>query len=137
MANKAFVLPKGNLERQVVRLFATISLGASGAVNAGSIGKGFTGAVRNSAGLYTITLDAKYARFLGADPLLRGAAGSGVPGAGKAVCAFPFNYLVGAAGTASTFQIQCVHALATPVAADPTDNWFIDFSVEFADTTLP
>lgn len=137
MANKEFVQPKGYLDKQLAFLNGTISLGASGAVNAGSIGKGFTSAVRNSAGLYTVTLDAKYFRFMSIDPVLRGAAGGGVPGAGKAVCVFPFNYLIGASGVASTFQLQCVHALATPVAADPTDNWFIDITVTFADTTLP
>jgi hypothetical protein len=136
MANRPFVPPKGYLEKQVATLFLTVNLGATGAVSS-ITGKGTTSVVRNSAGLYTVTLADKYSRFLGVDPVLRGTASSGVPGAGKADTIFPLNYVVGAPGTASTFQLQCVHALATPVAADATDNWFIDLTIQFADTTLP
>lgn len=136
MANKEFVQPKGFLEKQVAFLVFTINLGAAGAVSSVT-GKGVTGVVRNSAGLYTVTLSDKYARFLGIDPVLRGKAASGLPGANKATTIFPFNYLVGASGTPSTFQLQCAQAIATPVAADADDNWFIDVTVSFADTTLP
>ena len=136
--NRAVVQPKGFLERGLVGLFATITTGATGAVvGPTTSGPGVTNVVRNSAGLYTVTLQDKFSRPLKLSGTIRGPAGSGVPAAAKADTVFTFNYLVNAAGVASTFQVQAVHALATPVAADITDNWFIDLELWFGDTLLP
>lgn len=119
-------------------LFATITTGVAGVVvGPTTSGPGISNVVRNSAGLYTVTLQDKYSRPLKLAANIRGAAGGGVPGAGKADTVFTFNYLVGASGVASTFQVQAVHALATPVAADITDNWFIDLDLWLGDTLLP
>lgn len=66
MANKTFRQPLGCLEVDVVSLYGTITFGSTGAV-ASSSGKGISSIVRNSAGKYTITLDAPYNALLWAD----------------------------------------------------------------------
>jgi len=55
------------MEQQVVELFGTLSIGASGAVSA-FYGGGISNIVKETAaGQYSITLDAKYYKFLGFD----------------------------------------------------------------------
>lgn len=133
MANRTFAPPKGYLEKGVARLFCKIITGASGAVDAASGGKGITSVTRNSAGLYTIVLQDKYQSLLKATAVVRGTASTGVPTAAKAMVAIPFNPVTGAAA-ANSIQVQCLRE--TMVAADVTDNWFIDIELALKDSTV-
>jgi hypothetical protein len=64
MANRSFLPPLGHLEVDVVELFGTITIGASGAVSASS-GKGIASVVKETAaGQYTITLSDRYNSLL-------------------------------------------------------------------------
>lgn len=63
MASRRFLPPLGALEVDVVELFGSITIGASGAVTA-SEGKGVSSVTRDSAGKYTITLSDRYHKFL-------------------------------------------------------------------------
>lgn len=70
MANRSFHPPAGNLELDVVNLFGTITVGASGAVTTG-VGKGIASVVKESAaGQYTITLSDTYNTLLMANFML-------------------------------------------------------------------
>lgn len=66
MADRKFLPPLGALEVDVVDLFCTIPIGASGAVGT-VVGKGVTSVTRNSAGKYTILLSDRYNSFLWGD----------------------------------------------------------------------
>ena len=69
MANRSFHRPLGSLEIDVVTLFGTITIGASGAVSA-STGKGITSVTNNSTGKYTVLLADTYNGFLWADGIV-------------------------------------------------------------------
>jgi hypothetical protein len=134
MANRNLVPEKGGLDKGRIALFATIATGAAGAVGAASAGKGFASFTRNSAGLYTVVLQDKYVGMLAATATVRGTAGTGVPTAAKAAIAVPFNPVVGGAA-ANSIQIQCLRT-DTMVAADVTDNWFIDIELTMKDSLV-
>lgn len=67
MASRSFHEDVLGLEKQRVDLFAVIAIGASGAPTLSrGARKGIQSVVRNSAGLYTITLTDAYAALIGA-----------------------------------------------------------------------
>lgn len=131
MANRNWNQPKGYLEKGVVRLFCTVTLGATGAVSSFS-GKGVTSVTRNSAGNYTIVLQDKYVSLLKSNASIRGTASTGTPTAGKAMAAVPFNPVVG--NNTNSIQVQCLDAAAA--AADATDNWFLEFELAYKDSLV-
>lgn len=66
MANRSFHQPMGNLEVGVCKLWAKVTVGATGAPTlVAAASKGIASIVRNSAGNYTITLSDRYKAFLG------------------------------------------------------------------------
>lgn len=69
MASRDLKPHAGNLEMQVVDLFGSFSIGAAGAVTAGSVkGGGISTVVKEAtAGQYTITLTDRWNRLLKAD----------------------------------------------------------------------
>ena len=63
MANRSFLPPEGHLEARVVKLYGTMTVGASGAVSSSS-GKGIASVVHDSTGKYTVTLTDSYQSLL-------------------------------------------------------------------------
>lgn len=64
MANRDYKPLRGSLDREVVKLYARLTVGASGAVTAGT-GNGITSFTKEAAdGTYTITLDDYYNALL-------------------------------------------------------------------------
>lgn len=63
MANRLFIPPLGSLEVGVVKLWCSITVGATGAVTTSS-GKGIASVTRNSAGNYTVALSDTYNSLL-------------------------------------------------------------------------
>lgn len=66
MANRSFHKPLGHLEIDVVTLFGTITIGASGAVSS-STGKGIASVALSGTGGYIVTLSDTYNALLYAD----------------------------------------------------------------------
>ena len=65
MANRNFNQKQYSLELEPVKLYARVSIGASGAVVAGKNGLGITSFVKEAtAGQYTITFQDSFAKFL-------------------------------------------------------------------------
>ena len=76
MANRFFSRESYSLEKGPVRLWAKVSIGASGAptLSSGNC-KGIASIARNSAGDYTVTLSDKYNKFLGLQVTFQSATG--------------------------------------------------------------
>lgn len=112
MANRNFAEFRYSLEKKVVDLFAKVTVGATGAPTLAR-GKGIASVVRNSAGLYTITLADKYNALLGATVTCI------VP---TGVQAAPNPQIVSeTVATTKTVVIQ-FNDLSTPSATDPAEG---------------
>ena len=75
MANRSFHKPLGSLEIDTVALYATATIGASGAVSSYS-GKGVTSVTRDSTGQYKVNLSDSYNAILWADVQTKHTTGS-------------------------------------------------------------
>jgi hypothetical protein len=112
MANRMFSERRLSLEKEVVDLYANVSVGETGAPTLVR-GKGIASVVRDSAGLYTITLSDKYNALLGATVTCI------VP---SGVQAAPNPQVVSeAVATDKTVVIQ-FNDLSTPSATDPASG---------------
>lgn len=107
MANRNFNRFQA-LEKEIKSLYAEVAIGASGAPTV-TKALGITSVVRNSAGLYTITLDDKYNRLMSVEVRV------------VAPTAEDLNVQMAAADvtSAKTVQIRCV---AAGVATDPASG---------------
>lgn len=110
MASRAFTQFRYSLCKDVVDLYASITIGGTGAptLDSGKC-KGFSAISRTSAGLYSITLEDKYQRILSIGATIK--VGSGSPAA-------PAMFLVAdTVGTDKKFSIQ-FNDLETPAATE-------------------
>jgi len=107
MANRNFNRFQA-LEKEVKSLYAQVSIGASGAPTVVKA-LGITSVVRNSAGLYTITLDDKYNRLMSVQVTVV------APTAEDLVV----HLAASDVASAKTVQVRC---LAAGVAADPASG---------------
>lgn len=131
MANRAYVLPSFQLEKQVVRLYAQVTFGSSGAptlVAANS--KGIVSVTRNSAGKYTFVFGTKtasldmYYKMLQLNVLWDATKNSGTAPAA------PLVYLTGnSVATAATCSLQILFTNTSQTATDPasTEQAFFEF----------
>lgn len=131
MANRSFVLPSFQLEKQVVRLYAQVTFGASGAptlVTANS--KGILSVTRNSAGKYTFVFGTNsksldlYYKLLELNVLWDATKNSGTAPAA------PLVYLSGnTVAVAATCNLQIVCTNTSQTATDPasTEQAFFEF----------
>ena len=133
MANRAFVQGKGFLEKGMCTLYCNVVLGATGAVTSFT-GQGVKSVTRNSAGNYTVVMQDNYVLIKNVTSTLRGTASTGTPTAAKAALVIPYNPLPAAAGGAS-FQLQAIRS-DTMAAADATDRWFLDLTIEAKDSLV-
>ncbi len=142
MANRTFIEFNYSLERRMVNLFATVSFGASGAPTlqtwdpikrsystAGSTGtKGIKSIVRVSTGLYTITLQDPYNKFLGAAISFQNASASAAP--------FQFWPTPNAnLNVSATPSIQVQFANSSGTATDPASGEQVVINLTLMDST--
>jgi len=121
MSNRVFTQFHLSLVKQPVALWGKVAIGASGAPTLdASLSKGIASIVRNSAGLYTVTLQDGYQKFLGFVPTIELAAGS--PGV--------FACVVRAHSVTSAKTIQFGFLDATGAAADIASGATLRFKVE-------
>ena len=130
MSNRYFYKNRYTLEVDTVELFGSIVIGATGAV-AFVKGGGITGAVRNSAGNYTITFGSKYARFFGGDA---GILYSSISAISKIqFIGNPVTYQSDVKASKSV-TIQCVNFAGA--AADPENGSVLSFRMDFRNSSI-
>lgn len=125
--NRSFVPRKGSLEKGVSDLFARVTFGATGAPTLDvPKSKGIASIVRNSAGLYTITLSGPFQRLLAMSATF--VLSSGIP-------ASPVYHVVAdnSASATPTLQIQ-FEKLDTPAATDPANGEEVRMNFIFKDS---
>lgn len=124
MANRFWVNQSFQLEKSVVRLYAQVTFGGTGAptlVTANS--KGVVSVTRNSAGKYTVVLGTNAANLDQYPRLLMVDVNFDATGNGGSAPASPLTYLTGnAVNTAGScsFQFQCTNSAGT--ATDPASG---------------
>lgn len=124
MANRNWVLPSFQLEKQVVRLYARVTFGATGAPTLDTKNsKGVLSITRNSAGKYTLVFGTNsasldyYYKLLGVKVEWDATGNSGT------VPAAPLVYLTGnSVATASTCSLQLQCDNVSQVATDPASG---------------
>ena len=131
MANRFFSLPSFQLEKNVVRLYAQVTFGSSGAptvVKANS--KGLLSVTRNSTGVYTFVFGTDAARLDQYYKLLFvGVQWDATKNSGTAPAA-PLVYLTGnSVATAGTCSLQLTCNNVSQSATDPasTEQAFFNF----------
>ena len=145
MSGRMYYQFRGTLEPELVTLYATVSVGAAGAVTfqkfdpvansysaAPSGGwRGITSVARTAAGLWTITLQDSYQRCLGLSASFLVA--SGLPAAPQvALCTGSLNNV--RSGTAATVQVQFCSSAG--VAADPASGEQITLRIDLSNSSL-
>ena len=74
MANRNFYPMRGSLSREIVKLYGSVTIGASGAISSQDC-KGFSVAkTASETGRYTVTLEDRFTAFRGAQVALEGVA---------------------------------------------------------------
>lgn len=101
-----------SFERDVVEYFAKVTIGATGAPTL-SRGKGIASIVRNSAGLYTITLQDKSARLLEMSHDML---------SGSSALAAPFMNIVSETVASTKLIVLQFRALDNSTATDPANG---------------
>lgn len=131
MADRMFREGAKTLDIDLVTLYASATIGASGAVASSSAGtNGVTTVARTSAGKYTITLDDKYTGFRWADvKVLAGTLGD--PNT-AGILATLFSQDVASAKTV-VFQFQNV---TDGAAADPADGAVLYFKIDLKNSSV-
>jgi len=112
MASRLFNQESLTYELAVVKLYAVISIGATGAPTL-SRGKGITSVSRTSAGLYVINLDDTYAALLGTSVIVLTTSGA---------VDLEVGLLSETVATTKTVNIQMVDLDGTPSLQDPADG---------------
>ena len=107
MANRNFYPSRGSLSREIVKLYGSATIGASGAISSQSC-KGFTIALTAAeAGRYTITLDDAYTAFRGCHATVEGANDSALTAFYAAV------RNVDVSNSSKSFDVQFVSVIGT------------------------
>lgn len=108
MSDRYFQQLRGSLDREVVKLFGSVTFTTSGAI-ASQDCLGFSVAKTGSeAGRYTVTLEDQYNRFMGVSTCLEEAADAAI----TATEGFIQNIVRNVAMTSKTFDIQLVQVSA-------------------------
>lgn len=144
MANRQFSEFSGTLDKGVVNLYMVVAFGVTGAPtlktydplkrtysNASSVGtRGIKSISRVSAGLYTITLQDAYIRFLGAGVTFENASASAAP--------FQFWPTPDAnLNSTTTPTIQVQFANSSGVATDPANGEQVVINLNLQNSTAP
>lgn len=130
MANRSYQQPLGALECNVVELFGSILVGASGAVTSS---QGAASVVKNvAAGSYTITLDDRFDRLLAVHTQVESASASGV---------VPAAEVTGTPATAqatfqSTGQVTIQFYDYAGAAANPASGTQVGFRITVRNSTV-
>jgi hypothetical protein len=112
MANRRLEQFRLSAEKQVVDLYAVVTIGATGEPTL-TRAKNVASIARNSAGQYTIVLDDVYNQLIGIDVMFY---------AGTSAAAAPMVVLESnSISTTKTFIIQC-RAIDNSTATDPADG---------------
>lgn len=120
--NRSFNQFQYSLEKQVVSLFGTVTIGSTGAVGAVT-GLGISGVTRTGTGAYTITLTEGFNKLLGFNWIFGGGTASGIGSVELAQS-------LANQGTdikAGTVDIVCYSATTT--AADPASGCVLQFEI--------
>ncbi len=130
MANRSYQQPMGSLECNVVQLFGSITIGASGAVSAS---QGATSVVKNgAAGNYTITLADRFNCLLAVQTGVLSATASGVVPSAEVVATPATNQ--------ATFQSAGTVILQfydyAGVAANPASGAQVTFQITVRNSTV-
>lgn len=124
MANRRFQRVQ-SLSREVKILHAKVAIGASGAPTLDTdLSVGVASVVRDSAGVYVVTLDDKYNALLHVDVMQVAASAEDLT----------FQVESEAVATAKTVQIQCK---AAAVETDPSDGSVLLLRLELKNTNVP
>jgi len=124
MANRRFQRVQ-SLSREVKILHAKVAIGASGAPTLDTdLSVGVASVVRDSAGVYVVTLDDKYNALLHVDVMQVAASAEDLT----------FQVESEAVATAKTVQIQ---AKAAAVETDPSDGSVLLLRLELKNTNVP
>lgn len=127
MANRMFKQFQGTLEAGIVKLYGTITIGASGAVSASSC-KGFSVVkTATKTGRYTLTLQDKYTGLLAASFTLQGAADAAFGSAGS-------HCFV--RGVSVTTTIPLLYLQIATAAASPVDTEAPSGTIVYVELTL-
>lgn len=113
MANRRLFQFSYTYEREVVRLFANIAIGASGAPTLESAAKGIASVTRNSAGDYSIALTDNFNKLLAMHAVVQNA--TGIPAA-------PDVGLKTDSVSSSTAPLIRIVTSAAGVATDPASG---------------
>lgn len=123
MANRSYQQPLGSLEVNVVQLFGSITVGASGAVSAF---QGAASVTKNAtAGNYTIVLDDRFDRLLAVHTGVLSASAPGVVVAAEVVATPATNQATFQASGAITVQFRDYAG----AAANPASGAQVTFQV--------
>ena len=133
MANRNLKRPSYSFEQDTVSIYGKFTVGATGAVTAGTVkGGGLSGVVRNGAGDYTITLSDKYNRFLNFEAWFASASGNSGIARVEPYNSTPANFQSGFAGGA--FSVKCLDYAGA--AADPASGAIFHFRVVVRNSSI-
>jgi hypothetical protein len=124
MANRNFYPGGKSLSREIVKLYGTLTIGASGAITAQSC-KGFSVALTDSeAGRYTVTLEDAYTAFKGCAVTVEGAADAALTAFYAAVRG------VDVSATAKSFLVQFVSVIETDTDLASGDKVHLEITLQ-------
>lgn len=130
MADRMWLPPAGGLECDIVELYGTITIGATGAVSASS-GKGTLSVTRNSAGQYAVRLTDTYSGFLWANAVVLNTADSDPSSVG--VTNRVRSQTVTSTTPTVTFQF---YATDDGAVADPASGAVIYYSLKLKNSSV-
>lgn len=130
--NRSFHKPLGSLEIDVVTIYGSYAVGATGACTLDTQNsKGVASVVRNSAGKYTITLSEPVQKFLWGDAQLLDDTNSDPTTVGV----LPRLFSAGVTAATPTFVIQFFN-YTDGSAADPADGATVYFKLELRNSSV-
>lgn len=124
MANRTFYPSRGSLSREIVKLYGSVTVGASGAITASSA-KGFSVALTAAeTGRYTVTLVDAYNAFRGCNVT--------VEGADDAALTVLYGGVrnVDVSASSKSFDIQFVGAVGTDTDPASGDVFHIEITLQ-------
>lgn len=129
MADRYFQQFRGSLDREVIKLYGSVTFGSSGAVDSQDC-LGFSVAkTATKTGRYTVTLEDQYNRFMGCHTTLVEAADAAI----TATEGFIHGYVRNVAMTSKTFDIQLVQVSAAD--AEPASGNVLYIEITLGNTS--
>lgn len=133
MANRQWHRIAGALEIETIKLWASATIGATGAVSSFyGLGKGIKSIVRNSAGQYQVNLEDNYNQMLWADAIILDATNSDPTSVGILVRVSADN---SASSTTPNVILQMFN-VATGAAADPRNGAKLLIQLEMRNSSV-